>query len=190
MYSSAAVLAQDGHGLRDRGSALANGTIDAHDILAALVEDGVDRNGGLARLPVAQDQFALAAPDGNERIDDLQAGLQRHRDGRAVHDGRRGTFDGQALGGGDRPLAVERPTERVDDASQQAVAHGHVHHPAGALDFIAGMQMPVFAEQHDADLVLVHVERDAEYAARKLQAVPRSRRWEGRRPWRCRSKRW
>jgi len=27
------------------------------------------------------------------------------------------------------------------------------------------MQMPVFAEQHDADFVLVHVERDAEHIA-------------------------
>ena len=166
-----ALLPQDRHGLRHGGSALANGTIDAHDILAALVEDGVDRNGGLARLAVAQNQLALAAPDGNERIDDLEAGLERHGDGRAVHDGRGGAFDGQALAGGHRPVAIEWPTERVDDASQQSVADGHVHDPARALDFIAGVQMPVFAEQHDADLVLVHVERDAEHAAGKLEQL-------------------
>jgi hypothetical protein len=98
----------------------------------------------------------------------FEAGLERHGDGRAVHDGRGGAFDGQALAGGHRPVAIERPTERVDDASQQSVAHGHVHDPARALDFIARVQMPVFAEQHDADFVLVHVERDAEHAAGKL----------------------
>ena len=70
-----------------------------------------------------------------------------------------------------RALAVERPTERVDDASHQAVAHGHVHDPARALDFVARVQMPVVAEQHDADFVLVHVERDAEHAARKLHQL-------------------
>ena len=162
-----ALFPQDGHGLRHGGRALADGAIDAHDILAALVENGVDRNGGLARLPVAQNQLALAAPDGNERIDDLEAGLERHGDGCAVHDGRGGAFDGQALAGGHRPVAIERPAERIDDASQQSVAHGHVHDPARALDFIARVQMPVFAEQHDADFVLVHVERDAEHVAGK-----------------------
>ena len=51
---------------------------------------------------------------------------------------------------------------------EQSVAHGHVHDPARALDFIARVQMPVVAEQHDADFVLVHVERDAEHVAGKL----------------------
>jgi hypothetical protein len=64
-------------------------------------------------------------------------------------------------------VAIEWPAERIDDAAQQALAHGHVHDPARALDFIAGVQMRVFAEQHHADLVLVHVERDAEHAAGK-----------------------
>ena len=66
------------------------------------------------------------------------------------------------------PFAIEWPTKRVDDAPQQSVAHNHIHHPARALDFIAGVQMPVFAEQHDADFSLVHVERDAEQFAGKF----------------------
>src|ERR1035437_2826176 len=37
-----ALLLQDRHGLRNGGSALANGAIEAHDILATLLEDGVD----------------------------------------------------------------------------------------------------------------------------------------------------
>jgi hypothetical protein len=83
------------------------GAIDAQDIPAALVEDRVDRDGGLARLPVTENQLALAAPDGNERIDHLQAGLKRHGDRRAVHDGRGGAFDGQALAGLRQPVAIE-----------------------------------------------------------------------------------
>ena len=61
---------------------------------------------------------------------------------------------GQALAGGHRPFAIERPAERVDDAPQQSIAHGHVHDPAGALDFISRVEMPVFAEQNDANFVL------------------------------------
>jgi hypothetical protein len=43
---------EGGHGLRDGGSPLADGAINAHNILAMLIKDGVDRNGGFARLPV------------------------------------------------------------------------------------------------------------------------------------------
>ncbi len=74
---------------------------------------------------------------------------------------------GRRAAGDHRPVVVEGPAERVDDASEQAVAHGHVHDPARALDFVARVQMPVVAEQHDADFVLVDVERDAEHVAGK-----------------------
>ena len=73
-----AVFAQVGDDLGDGGRTLADGAIDAQHILVALVQNGVDRDGGLAGLPVAEDQFALAAADRNERIDDDEAGLQRH----------------------------------------------------------------------------------------------------------------
>ena len=140
-----ALFPQGRHGLGNGGRALADGTIDAQYVLAALVEDGVDRNGGLARLAVAENQLALAAPNGNERINDFEAGLKRHGDGCAVHDGRGGAFDGQALAGGHRSAAIQWPAERVDDTPQQSVAHGHIHDPARALDFISRVEMPVFA---------------------------------------------
>ena len=80
-------------------------------------------------------------------------------------------FDGQTLARIHRPLAVEWPAQRIDDAPEQGVAYGHIHDPARALDFIAGVQIRVIAEQHDADLVLVHVEGDAVPAARKLHQL-------------------
>ena len=46
-------------------------------------------------------------------------------------------------------------------------AAGHVHDPAGALDFIARVQMEVLAEQHDADFISIHIERDSEQITRK-----------------------
>jgi hypothetical protein len=162
-----ALLPQAGHGLRHGGSALPDGAIDAQDILAALVEDGVDRNGGLARLPVAENQLALAAPNGDERVDDHKARLKRCRNRRAVHDGRGRAFDGQPLARGHRPFAIEWPAEWVDDAPEQCVAHGHVHDPARALDFISRVELLVFAEQNYADFVYVHVERNAEHIAGK-----------------------
>lgn len=100
------------HGLRHGGSALANGAIDTVHIFSALVRDSVYRKGGLACLPVAQKQLALAAPDGNQRINDLHAGLERHGDGCAAHNGRRGAFDGRALAGG-APARCHRGVDRA-----------------------------------------------------------------------------
>ena len=151
--------------LRHRGRALTDGAINADHILVALIEDGVDRNGGLACLAVAQDQLTLPAPDRNEGIDDFQPGLKRHRNRRAIHDVRCRALDGPALAGGHRAVAIEWPTKRVDDAPQQTVADNHVHDPACALDFIASVQMPIFAEQHDAYFRLVDVEGHAEQIA-------------------------
>jgi hypothetical protein len=44
--------------------------------LALLVDDRVERHGGLAGLTVADDQLALAAADGDHRVDGLEARLQ------------------------------------------------------------------------------------------------------------------
>ena len=166
-----AFFAQVGDDLGDGGRTLADGAIDAQHILVALVQNGVDRDGGLAGLPVAEDQFALAAADRNERIDDDDAGLQRHGDKSAIHDRPGGAFDGQTQAGGDRPLAIEWPTQRVDDASDQSIAHRHVHHATRAFDLIARVQVLAFAKKHDADFVRIDVERDAEQIAGKLHQL-------------------
>ena len=96
---------------------------------------------------------------------------KRHGDRSAVHDRLGGALDGQTLAGDDRPFAVERPAQRIDDAADQSLAHRHVHHASCALDLIAGMQVLAIAEQHDADLVLIDVKRDAEQVAGKLHQL-------------------
>ena len=73
------IVAQIGDDLGDRRRPLANGAVDADDVLAALIEHRVDGDGGLAGAPVAEDQFALATSDRNHGVDDFQAGLQAAR---------------------------------------------------------------------------------------------------------------
>src|SRR5690606_6248503 len=80
-----AALFQNLHELRDGRALLADGDVDAVQLLrlraaivdGLLVEDRVEDDGGLAGLAVADDQLALAAADRNEGVDGLQAG--RHR---------------------------------------------------------------------------------------------------------------
>jgi hypothetical protein len=62
---------------RDGRLLLADGDVDAEDALALLVDDRVERDGGLARLTVADDELALAAADRDHRVDGLDARLQR-----------------------------------------------------------------------------------------------------------------
>ncbi len=68
---------------------LADRDIDTKDAEALLIDDRIDGNGGLARLPVADDQLTLAAADGNHGIDGLDAGLQWFADRlTGIHTGR------------------------------------------------------------------------------------------------------
>ena len=59
-----ALFPQGCHRFRDGGRALTDGAINAEHILVALVEDGVDRNGGLARLAVAEINSRWPRPTG------------------------------------------------------------------------------------------------------------------------------
>ena len=68
----------------------------------------------------------------------------------------------------DRALAVDRIAERVDDAAEQALADRHVDDGAGALDRLAFLDLAVGAENDDADVVALEVERHAAHAVLEL----------------------
>ena len=75
-----AVLLEDGHRVGHGRELLADRHVDADEALALLVDDRVEGDGGLARLAVADDQLALAAADRDQRVDRLDAGLDRRVD--------------------------------------------------------------------------------------------------------------
>ena len=171
-----AVLLERLHQLGDTRALLADGDVDAIELLllvarlvdVALVDDGVDGDRGLAGLAIADDELALAAPDGNETVDRLQAGLHRlvHR---AARDDAGGLdLDPRHLGAGDRALAVDRVAERVHHAAQKRLADRHLHDGPRALDGVAFLDGAVVAEDHHAHVVGLEVERHALDAAREL----------------------
>ncbi len=73
--------------------------------------------------------------------------------------------------GFDRALAVDRVAERVDDAAEQAGADRHVDDGAGALDRVALCDVAVVAEDDDADIVGLEIQRHALDAAGKLDQL-------------------
>ena len=133
-----------------------------------LIDDGVEHDGGLAGLAIADDQFALAAADRDQGVDGLDAGRHRLMHRLARDDAGRLDVDARALRGVDRALAVDRVAERVDDAAQQALADRHVDDGAGALDRLAFLDVAVVAEDHDADIVGFEVQRHAADAVLEL----------------------
>src|SRR6185312_16064719 len=164
-----ALLLENLHELRDGGALLADRDIDAIelDLLVAgrvqrlLVQDGVERDRGLAGLAVADDQLALAAADRDQGIDRLQACGHRLVHRLARNDAGRLDVDAAAFGRLNRTLAVDRVAERVDDATQEALADRRIDDGAGALHRLAFLDLAVGTEDHDTDVVAFEIERHA-----------------------------
>ena len=146
------------HDLRDGRALLADGAVDADQIVLGVVDDGVEQDGGLAGLAVADDQLALAAADGDHGVDGLEAGGHGLAHGLAVDDAGGEALDGQRLGGGDGALVVDGLPERVDDAADHGLADRHARDLAGALDLVAFAELGVVAENDGADLILFKVQ--------------------------------
>ena len=134
-----------------------------------LADDRVDADRRLAGRSIADDQLALAAADRDHRVDRHDAGLDRLPDRTAADDPGRQLLDRIRHRARDRALAVERLAERVDDASEQALADRHLQQPPGRADFVAFLQLRVVAEDDDADLGLVEVQRQAGDAAAEVE---------------------
>ena len=166
-----ALALEHGHGLGDGGELLADGHIDADDALALLIDDGVDGHGGLAGLPVTDDELALPAADGDQRVDGLDARLQRGIDRLACDDAGRDALDRAGGRGVDRALVVDGVAEHVDHAADELWAHRHLDHGARGLDRVALLDLGVVTQDHGTDCLLFEVEGHALDAAGELQEL-------------------
>ena len=148
---------------------MSDGHIDADDVLALLVDNGVNGDGGLACLSVADDQLTLAPANGHQGIDGLDAGLQRHGHRLSGDNAGGRAFHRSGVGGQQRAAAVHRAAQAVYHAADQLLAHRHLHYLPGAADLGAFVQFLIAAQQHSADGVLLNVHHHAPQAALKLQ---------------------
>ena len=154
------------HDLSDRGALLADRDIDTVQLLALiitlidrlLVDEGVNRHGGLAGLAVTNDQLALAAANGNQAVQRLQAGLHGFMHRFARDDTRRLDVHQTAFIRLDRALAIDGIAQGVDNAAQQALAHGYVNDFTGTFYCIAFGNGGVGTENNDADVIAFQVQ--------------------------------
>ena len=128
---------------------LTDGNIDAQNVLALLVDDGIGGNDGLAGLAVTDDKLTLAAANRNHRVDGLNAGLQRLLDGLTVQDAGCRGFNGAIVGSINRAFVINRLAQGVDNAANQSITDRNRHNFAGAADGTAFFDAAVIAKQND-----------------------------------------
>lgn len=87
----------------------------------------------------------------------------------ALHDRGGLQLKGTTRAGLDLAEAVDRVAERVDDATQVALADGDGEHLTGALHRLALLDTGELTEHDGTDLALLEVEGEAEGAVLELQ---------------------
>ena len=133
-----------------------------------MVDNRVDRDGRLSGGAVADDEFALAAADGNHGVHTHDAGLDRLAHRAALDDARGDFFNGVGGVVRDRALAIDRAAEGVHDAAEETLADGHGEEFAGGFGLGALADLGVVAENDDANLGFLEVEGETHDAIGKF----------------------
>ena len=153
--------------LGDGGTLLSYRTVDADQVSAPLVQNSVQDDRGLAQLAVADNQFALAAANGNHRVDGFNTSLNRFAHRLTIDDAGRQSFQRIALRRRNRPFVIDRISQGIHHPANHSIANRNRHNLVGALDRIAFADLGVVAQQHGADLIFFEVQCDAEDVMRK-----------------------
>ena len=130
------VFLQGAHHLRERGALLAGTDVDAIHVGIFLVDDGVNRDGGFAGLPVADDEFALSAANRHHAVNRLDPGLQRFFHGLAIDHAGGDDLEVLRILGFDGAFSVDGLTQRVHDAAGQRLADRHLNDAGRTPDLV------------------------------------------------------
>ena len=160
----------------DRRTLLADQHVDADHVAPLLREDGIQRERAFPAAGVANDQLALALADGHHRIDHLPAGHQRPIHEVARDDRWRTGLERAARDRRDRRPAVQRHSQRIDDAPEKRVADADGERLAGQVGGRARIQAAALAEQDGADAFAPEVKDQPATAIFKVEHFIHRRR--------------
>ncbi len=132
-----------------------------------LVEDRVYGQCCLAGLPVADDQFALPAPDRHQRIHDLQAGVQRLVHWCSLDDIRCVTLQVTELCCLNRPALIQGLTQRIHHPAQQLVSYRYAYPLTGGGYQVSALDPFIGSQQDHVNIGMVQVENQALDTGRK-----------------------
>ena len=144
-----------------RGVLLADRHVKALHPRVFLVKDRVDGDRGLACLAVTDNQFPLATADGSHCIDRLDTCLQWLADGLAGGNAWCHFLDVSPLVRVERPLAVNRVAERIQNAADHFLTNRNREKSSKRLDLVSFLDLQVIAEDNHANAVFLEVECQA-----------------------------
>jgi hypothetical protein len=104
--------------------------------LPFLVDDRVESHSSLSGLTVPDNEFTLAAANGNHGVNRFQPSLQRLLNRLAVDDSWSNPLDGIKLLCDDGPFPIDRLPESVDDSTDDGISNGHGNDPFRSLNEI------------------------------------------------------
>lgn len=172
---------------------LTDGNVDAVELLglvvgvvpALLVQNGVETDGGFAGLTVTNNQFSLAATNGDHGVDTLETSLDRLVDGSARENTGSLQLSTASLLGLDGALAINGVTKSVDNAAKHLHSDGNInlfrqldlvsfpecpeptYNFTSTLDCLSLTDETVGTEQDDTDLASLEVHAHALHARGK-----------------------
>jgi hypothetical protein len=127
------------------------------------------------RSPMISSRWPRPIGIRDQRVDRLDAGLDRGVDSLAHDDAGGDPLDGSRPRRRDRALVIERAAEGVDDATEQRLTDRDFRHATRRLDGVAFLDVARLAEDDRSDRLLLEVQGDAHHAARELQQLLRER---------------
>ena len=147
--------------LGQRGFAASHTAIDTDDVLAPLVQDGIDGQDRLAGHPVSHDQLALALGDGNDRIDDLGPRVQLVRKADPLHHARGDAKGLVQLCCLHLAPSIARVPQGIDDPAHEPLTDRNLKRLGLADDFVAGLELGLVAQHQGHHLLLVEADDHA-----------------------------
>ena len=136
-----------------------------------MVDNGVDRNRGLAGLTVTNDQLTLATTDRNHRVDRLETGLHRLMNRFTFHDAWCFDFDLAVSVSLNWALTIDRNTDTIHNAANQCFADRNLNDAFSPLDDVTFLDMLGITENRGTNVVFLEVEDHAHGVSRKLQQL-------------------
>ena len=174
-----AVLAERFDDAGDGRVLLADRDVDAHDRVGRtpvllLIDDGVEADGGLAGLTVADHEFALTTTDGNHRVNSLDAELERFLDGLTRSDARSNDVELLTTRCVDRWATVDRVAEWIDDAAEELWTNRHfeeIARRARGCAFANRGRVAVKHAAHGVEFEVHHLTHDLASGALELDEL-------------------
>ncbi len=142
----------------DLGFLLSDSDIDTSDVLSFLIDDCIDSDGGLPRLTITDDEFALSTTDRNESVDRLDTGLNRLVHGLSRGDARGDFLHRIMFHCRDRTLTIDRKSERIHYAPHHLVRDRYRENSFRSFHDISFFQCTRLREEHHTDFIFFEVQ--------------------------------